>query len=81
QDQTLHCILLYLMFFSVCLADSPVSSLIGILGSLPFRLLFIGSLLSKNFCNLFRDCGLQRYGDFYFCQAKNEKIFKIFFNY
>ncbi|MBO7529942.1 MAG: hypothetical protein J6T37_08720, partial [Bacteroidales bacterium] len=46
--QTLHCILLYLMFFSVCLADSPVSSLIGILGSLPFRLLFIGSLLSKN---------------------------------
>ena len=80
QDQTLHCILLFLFYFSVLSWRIHLfSSLFGILGSLPFRLLFIGSLLSKNFHNLFRDCGLQRYGDFYFCQEKNENFLKYFF--
>ena len=37
-----------LILFSVVPGGFTCSSLFGILGSLPFRLLFIGSLLSKN---------------------------------
>ncbi|MBO4568074.1 MAG: hypothetical protein J5686_03945, partial [Bacteroidales bacterium] len=50
QDQTLHCILLYLINFSVLSWRIHLFySLLELKGSLPFRLLFIGSLLSKNF--------------------------------
>ena len=78
QDQTLHCILLYLIIFSVVPGGFTCSSLFGILGSLPFRLLFIGSLLSKNFAIIISvDCGCKSTPIFY----TRNTFFKIFLNY
>ncbi|MBR6439580.1 MAG: hypothetical protein IKS65_10465, partial [Bacteroidales bacterium] len=67
-----------LILFSVVPGGFTCSSLFGILGSLPFRLLFIGSLLSKNFAIIISvDCGCKSTPFFY----TRNTFFKIFLNY
>ena len=73
-------IVVLILFFCCSWRIHLLSSLFGILGSLPFRLLFIGSLLSKNFAtSISVDCGCKSTHFFLTRNTFLQIFFKLFF--